>query len=45
MEESSKLLEKMDSFEGENMDVVVHPQLDPTENKLVLLTHDESCFE
>lgn len=35
----------MDSFEGENMDVVVLPELNLTEKKLVLLTHDESCFE
>lgn len=27
------------------MEIVVPPQLDPTEKKLVLLTHDESCFE
>ena len=35
----------MDSFEGKDMEVVVAPTLEPNEKRLVLLTHDESCFE
>jgi hypothetical protein len=35
----------MDSFEGDTMDNVVAPNLGPGEKKLVLLTHDKSCFE
>ena len=35
----------MDSFEGEDMDVIIPPHLDPGEKKLVLVTHDETCFD
>ena len=35
----------MDSFEGEDMDAMFPPHLDPGEKKLVLVTHDKTCFD
>ena len=35
----------MDSYEGDNMEVIIPPQLKQGENKLVLVTHDETCFD
>jgi len=35
----------MDTYDGENMEIVVPPVLDDGERKLVLVTHDETTFD
>lgn len=40
-----QLTVRMDSYEGDNMEVIKAPELQPGEKKIVLVTHDESCFE
>lgn len=35
----------MDIYDGENMDLIVHPQLDPGQKQVVLVVHDESIFK
>jgi hypothetical protein len=35
----------MDKFEGESVETIVPAQLQNDERKIVLVTHDESCFE
>jgi hypothetical protein len=36
---------RMNKFEGENMETVAPAQLENDERKIILVTHDESCFE
>jgi hypothetical protein len=43
--EFTSLLSRMDTFCGDDMEIVIQPELADGEKKLVLLTHDESCFE
>lgn len=45
VEEFFQLSLQMDIYDGENMDVVTAPELREGERKLVLVTHDETCFE
>jgi hypothetical protein len=35
----------MDTYEGENMDIITPPVLVDGERKLVLVTHDETTFD
>ena len=35
---------RMPQYVGDNMETVIEPELSVTEKKLVLVTHDESCF-
>ena len=43
--EIHQLLLKMDTYEGDYMDIVVPPVLDDGERKLVLVTHDDTTFD
>ena len=34
----------MDQYVGEDMNTIIAPELSEEEKKIVLVTHDESCF-
>jgi hypothetical protein len=44
LDEMYELERRMEVYEGENMDVVVPPQLQAGEKRVVFVTHDESVF-
>ena len=35
----------MDKYDGDNMEYIISAELQPGEQKLVLITHDETCFD
>ena len=35
----------MDKYDGDDMSVIISADLKPDEQKLVLITHDETCFD
>lgn len=43
--EFETLYRRMDKYDGDDMETVIPAELHSEEQKLVLLTHDESCFE
>ena len=45
LKEFEDLYRRMDKYEGSDMETVIPADLKPGEKKIVLLTHDESCFD
>ena len=43
--EFDRLYRRMDKYDGDDMTVVIPADLDHGEKKLVLITHDETCFD